>query len=383
MHQKISTGGFVEVLVVLAGLTGLTALGIIKVAPTLQSTQPHAVHTAVAPTDTPIPSVIQTIQPDAIQTEEVTGVGLTSNGQMRVLMNGEEHTYSLLGIQPVASDSAECTQTDLNAIEQNITGQSLYLVRYNNEDEDDRYVFLKNLTLLNKNLLSKGLAKINDKNHPYYDEFREEQINAEKNKLGIWSNECSITPTPTEELLTQLIVSPSPTPTRIPTNTPSPSPTKIYTSTQKPQIKGESTQISPTITPTITLKEYIPASPTATVTKPLNADFVFELINLHRKTKNLPAFEKEGELCKLAESRATEIDNEIFGTSSVHAGFIARNIPYWITENVAGYGSESANVNWWLGSTIHRNAIEGNSKYSCGACTSRSCVQLFTSYVPK
>jgi hypothetical protein len=46
------------------------------------------------------------------------------------------------------------------------------------------------------------------------------------------------------------------------------------------------------------LKEYIPASPSAAVSKPLNADLVFELINLHRKTKNLPVFEKNADLCK-------------------------------------------------------------------------------------
>ncbi len=383
MHQKISAGGFVEVLVVLAGLTGLTALGIVKVAPALQSSTPRAVYTSNSPKYTPTPSPSPTIQPGTIQTEEATGVGLTPDSQVQVLLNGEEHSYPLFGITPIASESAECIQNELHTFEQSITGEPMYLIRYSETDTPGRYVFLKNLTLLNKTLVGNGLAKINEDNHPYYEEFMEEQKKAQENKVGIWSAECTSTPTPSQIVLTQLIISSTPTPTYQPTSTPKPSPTKTPTPTQKPQIRGESTRISPTITPTISLKEYIPASPSAAVSKPLNADLVFELINLHRKTKNLPVFEKNADLCKLAESRAAEIDNEIFGSGSIHAGFRARNIPYWITENMAGYGSESANVNWWLGSAIHRNAIEGDSKYSCGACTEKSCVQLFTSYVPK
>lgn len=228
-------------------------------------------------------------------------------------------------------------------------------------------------------LVSQGKAIVNNDMHPYAEEFMTEQETAKKDKLGIWADDCIPTPTLSQNQKIQITPSPSPKPI----NSPTPSPTKTATPTPTAQIKGESTRIDPTVTPTITLKEYITSSPSAVISKPLNADLVLQLINLHRKTKSLPAFEKNDELCKLAESRAPEIDNEIFGNGTIHAGFRAWNIPYWITENMAGYGSEAANVNWWLGSTIHRNAIEGNYKYSCGACTERSCVQLFTSYIPK
>lgn len=93
--------------------------------------------------------------------------------------------------------------------------------------------------------------------------------------------------------------------------------------------------------------------------------------------------ETHDELCKIAQARAPQLYDEIFVTKNVHAGFYNMNIPYWMTENMAHYGSEEKILQWWLGSTIHRNAIEGDYKYSCGACSGNSCAQLFTNFTPK
>lgn len=367
MPQKKSTGGFIEILVVLAGLTGLTAFGIIKTVPRIIASQPVAIKNQISPTISPsyIPTVIPTIVPDPLHAEETIGVGLTTDLQLEVLFNGEKQIYPLLGVEKLSSESASCISADtLDTVAQKITGKTVYLVNYDTNRQDAktaRYAFLEDLTLLNKDLITQKLARAGETHHPYYEEFLKEQTTAQEDT-------CALSPTPTL------------TPTRKPTSTKIPTPTQNIES----NIKGESTQNITTVTPTITLKEYISASPVAKkISRPLNADLVLQLINLHRKTRNLSAFEKEAQLCTLAESRVAEIDNEIFGNGAIHAGLRARNIPYWITENMAGYGSEQANINWWLGSTIHRNAIEGDYKYSCGACTETSCVQLFTSYVQK
>lgn len=94
-------------------------------------------------------------------------------------------------------------------------------------------------------------------------------------------------------------------------------------------------------------------------------------------------FEKDNQLCALAGSWAPKLYNEIFVTRKVHEGFYSRNVPYWITENMASYPTEQEIVNWWLTSPIHRSAIEGTYKYSYGACSGTNCTQLFTSSITK
>ena len=158
-------------------------------------------------------------------------------------------------------------------------------------------------------------------------------------------------------------------------------------------VKGVSVRV-PTATPTPTFTP-IPTQTPATVQstettaeqtdKPasLNADLIFEMINNHRAALNLPPFQKDDQLCALAKERGPELYDEIFVTHNIHGGFYSRNLPYWITENMK-YGDSEENVfNWWLSSSIHRKAIEGNFTYSCGECYGNSCAQLFTSYQPK
>lgn len=115
----------------------------------------------------------------------------------------------------------------------------------------------------------------------------------------------------------------------------------------------------------------------------LDAELIFKMINDHRKGLGLPPYEKEDKLCKLAESRGPELYDEIFVSGDIHGGLYKRKIPFWITENMINQPNEEAAMNWWLHSSIHRKAIEGDFKYSCGVCWGNSCAQLFTSYVPK
>ncbi len=131
--------------------------------------------------------------------------------------------------------------------------------------------------------------------------------------------------------------------------------------------------------------------PTATTSVPstaekppsLNSDLLLEMINNHRSTIGKPAYQKEDKLCSLAQERGPELYDEVFNTGNVHGGLYARNLPYWITENMKHGPNESDVFNWWMGSSIHRKAIEGDFTYSCGECYGNTCAQLFTSYQPK
>lgn len=150
--------------------------------------------------------------------------------------------------------------------------------------------------------------------------------------------------------------------------------------------------VSPTTSPTIVIVPTIVPDPTqqaplhnfsATQPQNLNADLILELINAHRAKIGKTAFQKDGALCSLAQTRSTELYDELFVKGGLHSGLYNRNLPYWVTEN-AKYGSnEAGTVQWWLNSPIHRSAIEGDSVYSCGACQGTQCSQLFTSYTPK
>lgn len=156
-------------------------------------------------------------------------------------------------------------------------------------------------------------------------------------------------------------VPPTPTPTEIPTVTPSPTPPSAEaTPPQLPQ-------------------NNVPADAPS-----LNSDAIFDLINGHRAQLGKPAFLKDDALCSLAKTRSLELEGELFGGKGyLHSGLYNRNLPYWITEDAKWGSNEAGTVQWWLNSSIHRAAIEGDYTYSCGACNGSMCSQLFTSYTPK
>jgi uncharacterized protein YkwD len=171
-----------------------------------------------------------------------------------------------------------------------------------------------------------------------------------------------ISPTPK---INQVFATPTPTHKPSPTPTIKPKPFSTPTPTKQPQL------ISAETTP-------IPATPNS-----LSGDYIFTKVNEHRESKNLKPLIKDEQLCRLATIRSTEIENEIFVTKNMHSGLYNRNLPYFITENIAYYQTEDASIAFWLRDYIHRITIEGNYTYSCAACSGKYCSQLFTNYTPK
>lgn len=119
--------------------------------------------------------------------------------------------------------------------------------------------------------------------------------------------------------------------------------------------------------------------PTAT----LSAEHLFSLVNAHRAGISLPPFEHEAQICAVAELRREELPGEINRGIPMHAGFYAKNLPYYATENMIYMRSEEEALNWWLNSPIHRSAINGSYKYACGVCNGQVCNMVFTNYDPK
>lgn len=115
----------------------------------------------------------------------------------------------------------------------------------------------------------------------------------------------------------------------------------------------------------------------------LSAEVLFSLVNNHRSSISLPPFVQEAQICAVAYSRREEIAQEIYLGLPMHAGFYAKNLPYWATENMIYMRTEVEALNWWLNSPIHRSAIEGNYKYACGVCNGEVCNMVFTNYDPK
>lgn len=115
----------------------------------------------------------------------------------------------------------------------------------------------------------------------------------------------------------------------------------------------------------------------------LNADVLFNLVNATRAAYGLAPFQKDDRICAVAISRAPELDNEIWVTHTMHAGFYARNLPYRATENIISTHTEQEALNWWLNSPVHRAALLGNYTHACTACAGRSCSMIFTNFDPK
>ena len=182
----------------------------------------------------------------------------------------------------------------------------------------------------------------------------------------------------------QPILSPTPSPEIIP---PTPSPTLV--------IKKESDPIESTLGSTSTASEEsleveadtnaeVDSSPPPPAGVGLNTDLIFDLINDHRTSKGLPAYQKDDRLCSIAQKRAPQLNNEMFGGGYVHQGFNQMDLDHWITENMVHQPSEQSALNWWLNSSLHRRAVESTSHtHSCGICSGNTCIQLFTGWIEK
>lgn len=142
------------------------------------------------------------------------------------------------------------------------------------------------------------------------------------------------------------------------------------------------------ITPAPTTVASSSSSFTPTVPEPnsgqgLNAETLFAMVNNYRVQVGLPAFVKDSRVCAVAISRAPELENEIYGSSYMHAGFRARSLPFTANENIISMRTESEALTWWLNSPVHRAALLGSSTYACIACMGNSCAMIFSNLEPK
>jgi len=192
--------------------------------------------------------------------------------------------------------------------------------------------------------------------------------------------DLSVAHKPKSDSLTDIILSPAPgqTSTSTQTATPTPAPTPPIV----PQLEISLTAVEVTPSPTP-----IPSptqTPDSQLSNPggLNADTLFSMVNNYRASNNLPVFQKNDQVCQVAQTRAPEVSNEV-ATGTMHAGLKAMNLPYWNTENIISMNSEAAAFNWWLNDPIHHAAIVGNFTYSCAACSGDSCAEEFTNFQPK
>ncbi len=115
----------------------------------------------------------------------------------------------------------------------------------------------------------------------------------------------------------------------------------------------------------------------------LDSDVIFQLVNDYRTAHNLPELIKDENLCKIAKSRGPEVFNEITYTGALHKGLYDRKLPFWISENMVTSTSEMKGLNWWLNSPVHYRTIISRSTHSCAQCFGHTCIQEFTSWVPK
>lgn len=280
---------------------------------------------------------------------------------VNVLLNDGMEEISLIGV----SENDSCSEENvIFAIQNMVLGQKVYLVddqSLNDDAVNHKYLFTDDLKFLNQELIKQGILNA-DKSSSYI--YKEDFLKLEKT-----IKDCSLQNVPAKKLTavhkdaneidnlySRLLTTATPIPTSTPT--PSPSPTPFQTIAENNQNNTSKPQS-------------------------LNPEILFALINSHRASIGKPSFEKDDKLCSLAVSRGPELYDEIFVNYNVHAGLNSRNIPFWITENMAHYETEEQVFNWWMGSSLHRSAIEGDFKYSCGECYGNSCAQLFTNWTPK
>ncbi|CAN5198560.1 hypothetical protein BH09PAT2_BH09PAT2_03130 [soil metagenome] len=349
------------------------------------------------------------IYKDTLEVAPATIQDVLDIDTLQVVKNHKIIDVHLIGIEAPSHEqlmnySRDQQEEAIETIRKMLVGQTVFLVKDSNtvdeSDQQSRYVFLKDMTFLNTELIKQGLATLNTKETSlaqYKESFQRIEEAAQEQHQGIWISP-TVTTTMTPTLLPTKALSRKPTQIITPTKTISNKSAAIIltspTTTTKKETTANTAPLSPTKKPVLidtttnpspTQKPIISTTPPSTTppANSLSADKLFTLINDHRKSLNLEPLEKNEELCKLAQSRAPELNDEIFVNHNVHAGLYSRNIPYWITENMASYPTEERIMQWWLNSYIHRKAIEGSNKYTCGACSGNSCAQLFTSFIQK
>lgn len=162
--------------------------------------------------------------------------------------------------------------------------------------------------------------------------------------------------------------------------------TTLYASANTPKVEG--VVVTDTTAPATAAVETTPETAIEehhidSTDYALNADVLFELVNQHRASIGKPALQKDDRLMQIGQSRAPEVFDEIFVTGNMHAGFYARNLPYWATETIIHYHNEEGALNWWLHSPVHRPILEGDYLYAGIGCSGKDCSMIFSNFVAK
>lgn len=126
----------------------------------------------------------------------------------------------------------------------------------------------------------------------------------------------------------------------------------------------------------------LPSVPTQS--EELDADKLWNLVNEYRLGKNLSPFIKSQPLCNIAKDRAAYLTDKYYSEYN-HDKFLETVNRYLspdieVSENITGGTSEQDALDNWLNSPSHKQAIEASWKYSCIACSSRNCAQIFSNF---
>lgn len=186
----------------------------------------------------------------------------------------------------------------------------------------------------------------------------------------------TVSDNPKSTSLPDLLVNPTPTPT--PTATPVVHHRLSLVQTAYASTDKSSTDPTPVPTTTPTPQ---PATPPPS-TGGLSADKLFSMVQSYRQQRNLPPFQIDPRACQVANERAPMVLEEI-DDGHMHSGLRAMNLPYWNSENIITMRTEEGAFNWWIHDPIHLDAIVGNYKYSCLACSGFACAEEFTNFQPK
>lgn len=199
-------------------------------------------------------------------------------------------------------------------------------------------------------------------------------------KMVVKEVKASETVTVEEPPKVYTVVEPTPKPTPVSDKEDS----KEKNTTQKEDKKETPTTASPSPTPSATPSPSPSSSPSSSpiASGNSNSEAMFQMANEYRAKLGLKAFEKDERICKIAQSRAPQVNSEL-QSGTLHKGFKDLNLPYWATENIAAYSTIQDNFKFWISDYIHKKALESENKYSCVACSGASCSQIFTSFTAK
>lgn len=116
----------------------------------------------------------------------------------------------------------------------------------------------------------------------------------------------------------------------------------------------------------------------APVTKPLNADQLWSLIQTWRQSDDCrpggcQTYIKDQRLCEIAEARVKDGSDNHEGLYSKYSSY-----PYAIQENSTGAFSDDEALQKWLNSPPHAATLRKDYRYSCIAVSPTFTIQIFS-----